>query len=127
MKRLAWLMLLVAGAVSAESSISQGGYDVHYSAVPSISIPPQVARQYAITRSANRALLNIAVLRDGAARMLAEGGEDAATLRKRVTSPNGTTQAALERFEAGGLRALVRDAVLAAERRGGERSRALGE
>jgi pyrroline-5-carboxylate reductase len=63
----------------------------------------------------------------GAARMLAEGGEDAATLRRRVTSPNGTTQAALDRFEAGGLRALVRDAVLAAERRGGEMSRALGE
>lgn len=63
----------------------------------------------------------------GAARMLSEGGEDAATLRKRVTSPNGTTQAALDRLEAGGLRALVRDAVLAAERRGGEMSRALGE
>ena len=63
----------------------------------------------------------------GAARMLSEGGEDAATLRQRVTSPNGTTQAALDRFEAGGLRALVRDAVLAAERRGGEMSRALGE
>ena len=63
----------------------------------------------------------------GAARMLAEGGEDASTLRKRVTSPNGTTQAALDRFEAGGLRELVRDAVRAAERRGGEMSRALGE
>ena len=56
----------------------------------------------------------------GASRMLAESGESAATLRQRVTSPNGTTQAALEAFEAGGFRALVRDAVGAAARRGRE-------
>ena len=56
----------------------------------------------------------------GASRMLAESGESAATLRHRVTSPNGTTQAALEAFEAGGFRALVRDAVGAAARRGRE-------
>jgi pyrroline-5-carboxylate reductase len=34
----------------------------------------------------------------GAGRMLVEGGEDPAVLRQRVTSPNGTTQAALESF-----------------------------
>ncbi|MFC4727704.1 pyrroline-5-carboxylate reductase [Coralloluteibacterium thermophilus] len=56
----------------------------------------------------------------GAARMLAESGETAATLRERVTSPNGTTQAALEAFERGGFRDLVRAAVGAAARRGGE-------
>ncbi len=56
----------------------------------------------------------------GAARMLAESGEAAATLRERVTSPNGTTQAALERFEAGGFRELVREAIAAATRRGRE-------
>ena len=68
MKRLAWLLLASAGALHAQgSSLSHGGYEVHYSAVPSISIPAQVASQYAITRSANRALLNIAVLREGVA------------------------------------------------------------
>jgi pyrroline-5-carboxylate reductase len=36
----------------------------------------------------------------GAGRMLVEGGEDPAVLRQRVTSPNGTTQAALESFSA---------------------------
>jgi pyrroline-5-carboxylate reductase len=56
----------------------------------------------------------------GAARMLSESGETAATLRQRVTSPNGTTQAALERFEAGGFRDLVRQAIGAAARRGRE-------
>ena len=54
----------------------------------------------------------------GAARMLAEAGEDAAALRQRVTSPGGTTQAALETFEAGGFRALVDAAITAATQRG---------
>lgn len=67
MKRLAWWLLACAAMAQAQGPLSSGGYDVHYSAVPSISIAPQVARQYAITRSANRALLNIAVLRDGKA------------------------------------------------------------
>lgn len=60
----------------------------------------------------------------GAARMMDETGESAATLRERVTSPGGTTQAALDTFAAGGLKALVEQAVTAATRRGAELSRA---
>lgn len=60
----------------------------------------------------------------GASRMLAESGEAPAELRRRVTSPNGTTQAALEAFEAGDLRSLVAGAVDAARRRGQELSAA---
>jgi pyrroline-5-carboxylate reductase len=56
----------------------------------------------------------------GAARMLSESGEAAAVLRQRVTSPGGTTQAALETFEAGGFRQLVDQAIAAATRRGRE-------
>lgn len=56
----------------------------------------------------------------GVARMLESGDVPAEELRRRVTSPGGTTQAALETFEAGGLRALVRDAVAAATQRGRE-------
>ena len=59
----------------------------------------------------------------GAARMLVESGTDARELRRRVTSPGGTTQAAIEAFEAGGFRALVAGAVHAARVRG----RALSE
>jgi pyrroline-5-carboxylate reductase len=62
----------------------------------------------------------------GAARMAAEGGEEAATLRQRVTSPGGTTQAAIETFEAGGFRKLVADAVERATARGAELSRHSG-
>ncbi len=54
----------------------------------------------------------------GAGRMLAEAGEDPAELRRRVTSPGGTTQAAIETFQAGGFEALVARAVHAARERG---------
>ncbi|HEY1136004.1 MAG TPA: pyrroline-5-carboxylate reductase dimerization domain-containing protein, partial [Xanthomonadaceae bacterium] len=59
-----------------------------------------------------------------ASRMLDEAGESPAELRRRVTSPNGTTQAAIETFQAGGFEALVARAVRAATARGGELSAA---
>jgi pyrroline-5-carboxylate reductase len=58
----------------------------------------------------------------GAGRMLAESGEAPSTLRERVTSPGGTTAAALAAFDAGGLRKLVATAVAAATERGRELS-----
>ncbi|MGL6289758.1 MAG: pyrroline-5-carboxylate reductase [Silanimonas sp.] len=60
----------------------------------------------------------------GAALMLKESGETATTLRQRVTSPNGTTQAALDAFAAGGFTPLVGAAVHAARIRGAELSAA---
>ena len=56
----------------------------------------------------------------GASRMLDESGDAAALLRQRVTSPGGTTQAAVESFEADGFRTLVDRAIAAATRRGRE-------
>jgi len=58
----------------------------------------------------------------GAGRMLAEDGEPPTVLRERVTSPGGTTAAALETFAHGNLRALVASAVAAATERGRELS-----
>jgi pyrroline-5-carboxylate reductase len=58
----------------------------------------------------------------GAGRMLVESDVDAAELRRRVTSPNGTTHAAITAFEAGGFRELVGRAVHAARVRGKELS-----
>lgn len=64
----AWLLLSAcAAAAHAESFATHGEYTVHYNALPSTQIAPEVARQYAITRSANRALLNVAVRRGEAA------------------------------------------------------------
>ncbi|KAG1243898.1 hypothetical protein G6F66_015676 [Rhizopus arrhizus] len=60
----------------------------------------------------------------GASRMLDDAGESPAELRRRVTSPNGTTQAAIESFQAGGCEALVDKALRAAQVRGQELSAA---
>ena len=62
----------------------------------------------------------------GAARMLVDLPEPAEVLRQRVTSPGGTTQAAIETFEARGFRALVDAAIAAATRRGAELSASNG-
>lgn len=57
----------------------------------------------------------------GAAALLAASGEEPAELRKQVTSPGGTTQAALEVLMGqGGFPDLLRDAVAAAARRSKE-------
>lgn len=61
----------------------------------------------------------------GAGRMMVESGEDPGVLRQRVTSPNGTTQAALESFAADGLARITARAVAAATRRGEEMATAL--
>ena len=58
----------------------------------------------------------------GAGRMLREDGAAPAELRRSVTSPNGTTQAALDSFAADGFAQIVARAVAAAQRRGGELS-----
>lgn len=59
----------------------------------------------------------------GAGAMLTGGGEGPAELRYNVSSPGGTTAAAIRRLEAGGLRAAVANAVEAAA----SRSRELAE
>ncbi len=56
----------------------------------------------------------------GAARMAIENGEPPEVLRQRVTSPGGTTAAAIAAFEAGGFAELVDRAVDAATLRGRE-------
>ncbi len=60
----------------------------------------------------------------GAATMLTRLDEPADVLRKRVTSPGGTTQAAIEVFEAGGFHGLVDRALAAAADRGRQLSAA---
>jgi pyrroline-5-carboxylate reductase len=56
----------------------------------------------------------------GAGRMLVESGEDAATLRRRVTSPGGVTAEALRCFERRGFDSLIAEAIAAATSRGAE-------
>ena len=63
----------------------------------------------------------------GAGRMLGEGDVAAAELRRRVTSPGGTTQAALESFSADRFDEIVARAVAEATRRGNELSAQLDD
>jgi pyrroline-5-carboxylate reductase len=82
----------------------------------------EAAKAEGLTDHAARALVLQTIL--GAARMLTESDEAPAELRKRVTSPNGTTQAAIETFQEGGFAKLVGKAIHAASRRGKELSAA---
>lgn len=56
----------------------------------------------------------------GAGKMLAESGKSPAELREAVTSPNGTTYAALSSFQGAELDRIVYQAMLACARRGEE-------
>lgn len=71
-------LLLAAGASAAPSpapprpsltmssgfhSTTSNGYTVHYSAMPSTVLTPAIATRYGITRSSNRALINVAVMK----------------------------------------------------------------
>lgn len=62
----------------------------------------------------------------GAARMALEDDADLVELRRRVTSPGGTTERAVERFEQDGLRRIVQDAMQAAADRAAEMAREMG-
>lgn len=79
------------------------------------------ARDLGLDADTARRLVTQTVL--GAATMAAAPGADAATLRQQVTSPNGTTAAALAAFEEGGFRDLVLRAMTAARNRGRELGR----
>ncbi|KAK6080837.1 pyrroline-5-carboxylate reductase (NADP oxidoreductase coenzyme F420-dependent) [Seiridium cupressi] len=63
----------------------------------------------------------------GAGKMLVESSEGPAQLRKNVTSPKGTTEAALKSFESSGFKEIVDKAVKAATSRGEELGKILGQ
>lgn len=73
-----------------------------------------------LTRAEASALVNQTFV--GAAAMLDESGESATTLRERVTSPAGTTAAALRTLDDHGVRAAFLSAVEACRQRGVEMS-----
>ena len=82
----------------------------------------QAGQAQGLSAEAARALVRQTLL--GAATMLTHSEDPAEVLRARVTSPGGTTQAAIETFEAGGFRALVDRAIAAATERGRQLSAA---
>lgn len=75
-----------------------------------LGLEPEVAREMTLQTAL------------GAARMALESDVDVAELRRRVTSPGGTTEAALSAFQAEGLEQIFEHAVTAAF----ERAQAMG-
>ncbi|QAX81457.1 pyrroline-5-carboxylate reductase [Candidatus Pseudomonas adelgestsugas] len=63
----------------------------------------------------------------GAASMVIDSDVDTTELRRRVTSPGGTTQAALELLQAGNFEILVEKALIAAAHRSAELAKQLGK
>ena len=60
---LVGLLLLLPVAVSAENSKDFGQFVIHYNAMATDVVPAQVARKHRITRSKNRGMINITVLK----------------------------------------------------------------
>lgn len=85
-------LLLAAYPLRAQEqshSLQSGDLTVHYNAVPTTALSAEVAREYGITRSSGRALLNVAVRRDA--------GNDvyraiAASVQAAATNLNGQRQ-----------------------------------
>lgn len=78
------------------------------------------AAKLGLPRATARALAAQTCL--GAGHMLADSDEAPAELRRRVTSPHGTTAAALDVFSERGFASIVEAALTAARRRGAEMS-----
>jgi len=57
------LTLLSPLSVLAENSEDVGDYVIHYNALATDMLPPVIARDYRITRSQNRGMVNITVLK----------------------------------------------------------------
>ena len=56
-------LLLFPGVLNAENSKDFGQYVVHYNALATDMLPPQVARKYDIRRSSNSGMINVTVLK----------------------------------------------------------------
>jgi pyrroline-5-carboxylate reductase len=81
----------------------------------------KVAVELGLNEATARLLIQQTAL--GAAKIALESSETPGELRKRVTSPGGTTQQAIETFEAGGFSQLVSKALRAAKDRSVEMSK----
>ncbi len=96
-------------AVTAVSGSGPAYFFLLTEAMIDAGVEHGLPRDVAVTLATGTAL--------GAGAMLTGGGEGPAELRYNVSSPGGTTAAAIRRLEAGGLRAAVADAVDAAASR----------
>jgi pyrroline-5-carboxylate reductase len=85
----------------------------------------EAMEQAAVTMGLNADVARLLIQQTalGAAKIALESPESPAELRRRVTSPGGTTQQAIETFERGGFSVLVKEALQAAKNRSIEMSK----
>lgn len=81
LRTLILLAALFSSNVMAQQAQNFGEYSVHYNALNSSLITPQVAKAYGIRRSDSRALINISVLR--------KAGDQPATAVKALVTASG--------------------------------------
>ncbi|MDX2358864.1 pyrroline-5-carboxylate reductase [Dietzia sp. PP-33] len=96
-------------AVTAVSGSGPAYFFLLAEAMVDAAVEQGISRDVALRLASGTAL--------GAGAMLTGGGEGPADLRAGVSSPGGTTAAAIRRLEAGGLRSAVANAVEAAATR----------
>jgi hypothetical protein len=58
------LLTLAFSLASAENSTTQDGYTIHHNAITTDMLSPEIAREYGLIRSRNRAMLNISVIQE---------------------------------------------------------------
>jgi len=80
-----------------------------------MEIMQDVAREFGFSADVARLLSTQTAL--GAATVAARGSDDLGTLRRQVTSPGGTTAAAIAALEEAGIRDIFRNALIAAKDR----------
>jgi pyrroline-5-carboxylate reductase len=98
--------------IDAVTAISGSGPAYFYLIM---EIMQQVAEEFGFDKATARTLAVRTAL--GAGMVAAESDEDLAELRERVTSPGGTTAAAIHSLEASGIRETFREALTAARNR----------
>jgi len=81
LKKLTLFTILISSPAIAQQAQEFGDYVVHYNALSSSLITPEVAKAYGIRRSDSRALINISVLKTTA--------EQAATAVKAAVTTSG--------------------------------------
>ncbi len=86
---LTLLLTITPFAAYAEQSQAFGDYVIHYNAFATSELTPTIAKVYGITRSKNRALLNVTVLK----KMLGTTGQPVtATVKATATNMNRQMQ-----------------------------------
>jgi len=101
-------LILTEELMDAVTAVSGSGPAYFYGFVESMI---KAANKLGLSEQDSKLLVHQTLI--GAGKMVQESGKDAATLRREVTSPNGTTAAALSSFESNGWEEIIYTAMKA--------------